>query len=231
MAKQSVADNTLSSGVDALIARLRDEGVSAGRSEADRILSEARAQAHQILAKADAEARERLETAHKEADAYRAAGEEALKTAMRDTVLGMKARLMERFSTDVKRLVSRQMEDPEVLRQMVLEVAGRASDGAGVGDADALEVILPADVVGLEELRGSPEELEEGRLTKFALGLTGEMLRDGVELHSSDDGTAGIRVHLKDKNINLELTDQAVAALLLQHLQPRFRAVLEGIVK
>jgi V/A-type H+-transporting ATPase subunit E len=34
-----------------------------------------------------------------------------------------------------------------------------------------------------------------------------------------------------DKDITLDLTDQAVADFLLQHLQPRFRAVFEGVVK
>ena len=29
----------------------------------------------------------------------------------------------------------------------------------------------------------------------------------------------------------IHLTDEAIAALLLEHLQPRFRAILEGIVK
>jgi V/A-type H+-transporting ATPase subunit E len=29
----------------------------------------------------------------------------------------------------------------------------------------------------------------------------------------------------------LDLSDQAVAAALLEHLQPRFRALLEGVVK
>lgn len=231
MARHSVEDETLSSGVDTLIARLRDEGVSAGRNEADRILFEAQAQSQQVLAKANAEARECLETARKESDAYRAAGQEALKTAMRDAVLGMKAGLMEKFSSDVERLVSQHLEDPEILRQMILEVAGRVRAGTGVGAEDELEVILPANVVGLEELRGSPEVLERGRLTKFALGLTGDMLREGVVLRASDDGVSGIRVQVKDKNITLELTDEAIAALLLQHLQPRFRAVLEGIVK
>lgn len=231
MAKQSLDQQPLSSGVDALIARLRDEGVSAGRSEADRILSDAKAQAQEIHAKANAEAQERIATARKEADAYRAAGEEALKTAMRDAVLGMKAGLMEKFSADVERLVSRQLEDPDILRQMVLEVVGRVRDGAGIGADDAVDIILPEHAVGLEELRDNPKELEEGRLTKFALGLTGDMLRDGVVLRAADDGASGIRVQVKDKSITLDLTDKAVAALLLQHLQPRFRAVLEGIVK
>ena len=231
MAKQTTDDKKLSSGVDELIAKLRDEGVSAGRAEADSIVGDARARAQKILDKANADARERIEAARKESDAYRAAGEAALKTAMRDTVLDMKTALMERFSSDLKRLVSHQMQDPEVLKQMILEVAGRTRADGEVGDADELEVILPEEVVGLEELRVNPEELLKGRLTKFVLGLTGKMLREGVAFSGSQDIAAGIQIQLKDKDITLDLTEKAVAALLLQHLQPRFRAILEGIVK
>lgn len=231
MAKQTTDDKKLSSGVDELIAKLRDEGVSAGRAEADSIVGDARVRAQKILDKANADARERIEGARKESDAYRAAGEAALKTAMRDTVLDMKTALMERFSSDLKRLVSHQMQDPEVLKQMILEVAGRARADGEVGDADELEVLLPEEVVGLEELRVNPEELRKGRLTKFVLGLTGEMLRQGVAFSGSQDIAAGIQIQLKDKDITLDLTEKAVAALLLQHLQPRFRAILEGIVK
>ena len=221
----------LSSGVDALIERLRQEGVTAGRTEADAILAEARAQAKQVLDKASADAQAHLESARKEADAYRSAGEEALKTAMRDTVLDMKATLAQQFSADVKRLVSHQLQDPEVLKRMILEVAARTCDGADVEEGDQLEVILPETVVGLQELRQNPEELREGTLTKFVFGLTGEMLRSGVTFSASDDFSSGLRVHVTEKEVTLDLTDAAVASLLLQHLQPRFRAILEGIVK
>ncbi len=231
MAKQAAEEAVLSSGVDALIARLREEGVSSGRAEAERILAEARTEAQQLLDKATAEARERLETARKEADAYRAAGEAALKTAMRDTVLDMKATLVERFSSDVKRLVSHQLQDPEVLKRMILELARRIRDEGGLGDEDELELILPEAVVGLEELRGNPEELRKGPMTDFVFGLTGEMLRAGVTFSAADDLTAGLRVQVKDKDVTFDLTEEAVAALLLRHLQPRFRAILEGIVK
>ena len=231
MARGAAEDRPSSSGVDELIAKLREEGVAAGRAEAERIVADARAEAAQILDKASGEARSRLETARLEADAYRAAGEEALKTAVRDTVLTMKADLMERFSTDVKRLVSQQIGDPEILQKMVLEIAGRARDRADIEDDDALEVVLPEAVIGLEDLRNNPEELGQGRLTKLVLGLTGEMLRKGVTFSASEDAAAGIRVKVEDKSVTLDLTDEAVAALLLQHLQPRFRAVLEGIVK
>ena len=68
-------------------------------------------------------------------------------------------------------------------------------------------------------------------MTGFVLGLTGDMLREGVTFRSSDDMGPGIRVEVKDKDIVLDVSEEAVAGLLLQHLQPRFRAILEGIVK
>ena len=68
-------------------------------------------------------------------------------------------------------------------------------------------------------------------MTEFVLGLTSEMLRQGISFSASEDGTTGIRVQVKDKDIEIDLTEEAVAVLLLQHLQPRFRAILEGVVK
>lgn len=231
MATQEVDENTVSSGVDALIERLRDEGVTAGRNEADKLLADARAEAKQVLDKANADARARLETARMEADAYLAAGQEALKTAMRDTLLDMRMMLMERFSTDVKRLMGHELQDKKVLRRMILEVAGRTRDGGELSEADDLEFILPAEVVELEELRNNPEQVRKGKVTEFVLGLTSEMLRQGISFSASEDVTTGIRVQVKGKDIEIDLTEEAVAVLLLQHLQPRFRAILEGVVK
>ena len=224
-------DVPLSSGVDALIAKLRDEGVTAGRAEAEAIVADAKAESERILSKAKAEADQHLSVARKEADAYRNAGEEALKTAMRDAVLEMKAGMMQKFSADVKRLVSHEMHDPKILKGMVLEIAGRVREGAGLSEDDQLNVILPINVIGIEELRQNPEELGKGQVTAFVLGLTGDMLRDGVTFHSSDEIETGIRVEVKGKDIILDVSEEAVADILLQHLQPRFRAILEGIVK
>lgn len=230
MARQT-AELPSSNGVDALIARLREEGVSAGRREAERIIGDAQSQSNRMLDKAQKEARERLDAAHKEADAYRAAGEEALRTAMRDMVLDMKAALMEKFSSDVRRLVSHHLEDPNLMRQMILEVAGRARESVGSQEGDKIDILLPEKAVGVEELRRNPAELKKGRLMGLVFGLTGDMLRDGVTFSTSEEVQRGIRIHMVDKDITLDLTDQAVADFLLQHLQPRFRAVFEGVVK
>ena len=90
---------------------------------------------------------------------------------------------------------------------------------------------MPETAVGLEELRRDPHELQKGTLTKVVLGLTGDMLREGVSFRVSDDVESGIYVRAVDSDVTIDLSDEAVASLLLRHLQPRFRAILEGIVK
>jgi len=220
-----------SQGIDALIARLREQGVSAGREQAEKIVADARAMAKEIVDKAKEEAKKHIEASHKQADAFQSAGVAAIQMAMRDTILDMKSHLMQQFSSDVKRLVSRNLQDEALLRQMILEVAGRARESVDAAGASELEIVLPEEVVGLNELRNNPDELRRGKLTHFVLGLSDEILRKGVTFSASDEHESGIRIHMVDKDISLDLTDEAIAALLLEHLQPRFRAILEGIVK
>lgn len=231
MAKAAKQELPPASGVDALIAKLRDEGVSAGRDEAEKIVAEARAKSKAIVEKAKTEAKAHLAAARKEGDAYRSAGEEAVKTAMRDAILEMKSRLMQRFSADVKRLASEELGKEETLKQMILELVGRVRRDTALDEAGDVDVILPEKAAGLEELRKNPAELQKGAATRYVLGLTDEMLREGVTFSAFEEAGSGVRIRVVEGEIAIDLTDEAVAALLLQHLQPRFRAVLEGIVK
>jgi V/A-type H+-transporting ATPase subunit E len=220
-----------SSGVEALIERLREQGVEAGRAEADTIVAEARRRAAQIVHEAEATAVELVETARKETRALQTGGEEALRIAMRDTVLRLKVELTERFSAEVRRLIAVAMDQEAFLKQLILEVAGRAREEAGVDAGEDVRVLLPRTLVGLEELRRNPLELREGSLSHFVLSLAGNVLSEGVSFGVAGEDGRGICLYLKDKDVTIDLTDEKVAALLLQHLQPRFRAILEGTVK
>jgi V/A-type H+-transporting ATPase subunit E len=51
-----------------------------------------------------------------------------------------------------------------------------------------------------------------------------------VSFARSGDDAGGIRIVLKDDGLVVDLTDAAVAEVILRHLQPRFRALLEGVV-
>ncbi|MBA1332216.1 ATP synthase subunit epsilon, partial [Candidatus Endoriftia persephone str. Guaymas] len=99
-----------------------------------------------------------------------------------------------------------------------------------LAEDEPLELLLPRDVVGLEQLRKDPEALRASPLTELSGLITKEMLRDGVSFGEADDQHAGIRLSIRDGAIQLDLSDVAVTRLLLAHLQPRFRALVEGIV-
>ncbi|NVO54762.1 hypothetical protein HW561_03025 [Rhodobacteraceae bacterium B1Z28] len=152
-----------------------------------------------------------------------------MNTAMRDAVLTMKAGLTDRFKEDVERLVTKEMADSDLLKQMILEIVGRAGEGANL--EGRIQVILPARITTQEDIKQNADDIQSGKLTKYVLGLTAKMLRENVELHLSDNEQDGIRVRAEDQGVVLDLTDKAVAGLLMEHLQPRFRAVLEGVIR
>ncbi len=224
------ADQLASSGVEALIERLRAEGVEAGRVEAERIVAQARLEAARILRDAEARGKEIRESVQRETDALRRGGEDALRVAMRDTLLRLKAELANRFSDEVKRLIAAKLEQEAFLERLILEVAARAREEAGVDAGQAVDQ-LPRALVSPDELRRNPLELREGSLSHFVLSLAGNLLAEGVTFGvAPEPGGRGIHLALEGQEVRIDLTDETVAATLLAHLQPRFRAILEGKV-
>jgi V/A-type H+-transporting ATPase subunit E len=219
----------VASGVEQLISRLRDQGVQAGRTQADQLVSQAQAEAQAALEAARKEAEQIVARARQEAESLERAGRQALELALRDAVLAMKTRLMERFRGEVRQLVGEEQQKQEILERMILEVVGRVRPEAD--RSQQAEVLLPRHVVGLAELSQNPEELEQGVLTRFVQLVARGLLREGVNLSVAADNTAGLRVRLVDREVVLDLTEAAVANAILEHLQPRFRALLEGVVK
>jgi len=210
-----------SSGVQELIDRIRDQGVEAAQAEADRLLSHARQQATEIVAQAKAESDAMQEKARAEIEAYRLASTDALRLAVRDTVLDLKARVMSRFEEFVKRLVVSATRDKELVRSIVLVLAGHAADEF-IKDKE-IEVRLSDSLL---EGQSGPVFKEEGKLA--ILGLSSDMLREGVELVADSDIEGGARVRLVRDKLEIDLSDRAISRMISQRLLPRFKAILEG---
>jgi V/A-type H+-transporting ATPase subunit E len=231
MAKPKTADpEATSSGVEALIARLKDDGVQAGRQEADQIVEEARDRAETTLAEARAEAGRIVEEAREEAARQKTAADEAVKVAMRDTTLRFREEIRGYLNDRVRRLVSEEMVDRELLQKLILQVAARSIEAGGVANATDVEVQLPPRPLGIEELKNKPKALKDA-LSRLAKQIAGETWRDGVALTAGDETRKGLRVVVKDKELEIDLTPEALAELLLEHLQPRFRALMQGIIQ
>jgi V/A-type H+-transporting ATPase subunit E len=215
-------DGEKASGVQELIDRLRSEGVAKGRSEADVVVADARKEAVRILDEAKREADQIRSSARGEAERLKQNAEDALRLAARDAVIALNEALRTDFIAKVRRLVSHTMQDRSFLERLILEVARRAMPD----DAGKAEVLLPGDAVTYEELRKNPQELAESPLSRLVLELSAEVLREGLTFAPAEDQRPGLRIQLKDEAVEIDLTDEAVADLLVEHLGPRFRALM-----
>lgn len=220
-----------SSGVEALIERLKEEGIAAGRKKAESIVLDAEKRAEWIIKEAQLEAQSLVNEARAEAEAMKTAGEDALKLAARDVFLQLRDTLLGSFSQEVTRVVGKQMARKDFLEKLILALAGRVRDKTGIDSNRQVVIQLPEDVIGVEELRRNPEELREGALTRLTASIAADLLREGVKFEVSDDLSGGLLIKLEEDNIVIDFSDKAVAALLLDHIQPRFRALLQGIIK
>lgn len=226
----SMAQNPAGAGVQALIDRLKSEGVAAGQSEAGTILSSAEAKAAALVSAAEAEAKAILAKSRTEAAKEQAAARDSMQIAARDLVLSLRNELGTRIEEEAARLVASTLSDEAFLKELIIAMAGKAKEAAAITATDKLEIVLPDRVVTFEELKQSPEAVEPGTLTHFVIAIAGDVLRKGVTFTTAP-GFDGIKVKLKDRDVSIDLTEQAVAALLTQHLQPRLRAIMEGVLR
>ena len=220
-------ETKVASGVQELISRLRDEGVQAGREKSEQVVREAEEQASRIVAQAKAEAEEILSSARSQIETEEAAAIESLRVAIRDTELKLEAELKADFSAHVRRLVSVELSDKKFLRRVILAIAGLAV-GDKAGGGKPVEVMLPKDI--FEAAKKSPKLTKKGQngMRRLVLGISGDMLREGVELIPSENISGGIRLHLVGENLEIDLSDKAISDLLLQNLLPRYRAIVTG---
>jgi V/A-type H+/Na+-transporting ATPase subunit E len=212
------ADTKTPAGVQSLIERIRDQGVQAAQQEADRVLAAAKKQAADIVAQAKAEADAERAKARAEIEAHRTASLDALQLAARDAVLDLKAQVINRFEQFVKRAVVSATRNEQLIRNIVLVLAGHAADEF-IRDKE-IEVRISKSLLGEATLE------EDGR--QAILGLSSDMLREGIQLMPDDEVEGGARVRLVKDKLEIDLSDRAVARLICQRMVPRFKAIVEG---
>lgn len=213
--------STKASGVQELITRIRDQGVRAGREEADQLVANAKKEAARLLENARTEIDALRRQTSADIEAEKTAALEALKLAARDTGLELQAAVVRQFERKVNRLVSDITMDVEFLQTLVLVLAGRSADEY-IKDKD-IKLLANKVAFGMRE---DPEVKETAGRT--ALTIASDMLREGVELVPAGDIRGGVRVQVVDDHLEIDLTSDAVSKLLLQNLLPRFRALLTG---
>lgn len=221
-----MTDTKETSGVQELIDKLKNLGVSEGQRQAEQILKEAHSKASRILTQAQAEADKLLSETRHTLEVERKSFQEAIKTAFRDTEIALRSKVREAFSAHLKRLVSLEMEDKEFIKQLVLVIAGTKTNE--IAKASQVEVLLPSKIFDTDENSTALSNEGKKRMQHLVLGITNGMLREGIELKSSTDLKGGIKVRLTGQDLELDLSDEAFSDLLLKYLLPRYGEIVSG---
>jgi V/A-type H+/Na+-transporting ATPase subunit E len=190
-------------GVQELIDKLQTQGVAAGQNRADQIVKEAERQADQIVAAAKSQADQLYAEAKHKIDLEKKGAHESIKLAFRDAELVLRTKFREAFSNYLKRLVSYETQDKEFIKTLILTIVG--------SNASQREIQVP-----------------DKSLSHLLLGMTTEMLREGVDIKPSAEFQGGIRVKLVGEDMLIDLSDDALSELLLNYLLPRYRAIVTG---
>ena len=217
-----------SKGVQELIERLKIEGIKSGELQARQFADKAQQRAKQIIADAKKEAESIKNAALLNAERTKTSAEDAIRIAARDALLALKGQMTQLFRHELANQVSTEFNREEFLRQLLLEVCRKKIPEL---EADQnITVLLPSQLVSLEEIKSSSETSESKALTQFVMAVYRDRLGQGVEFAQSPD-KEGIKVRLDGQEILVDLSDKAVGDLLMSYLLPRFRALLEGYVQ
>lgn len=214
------------SGVQELIDKLKNQGVALGEAQAQEIIKQAQNEATRILTSAKVESDQLFTQAKNKIDIEKASAHESIKMAFRDTELQLRSKFKEAFSNYLRKQISFELQDKEFIKQLVLTIAKLKAPT--IEQTATIGVQFPAKMVETEG--GEMHFTEEGkkRLGHLLLGVTTEMLREGVELMPSEALKGGIRVQLLGEDIEIDLSDKALSDLLLKYLLPRYREIVSG---
>ncbi len=192
-----------------IIDRIQQDGVRTAEEKAA-----------EIIAKAEETARERVESARKEADTILeqaeserqrllASGNAALQQSARDLILSVKAQLTAIFSS----LIADEAGTALSAERMAV-IIGDIVKGWSSGEAE----VLVAESV--------QSELEASLRSSLS-----DKLASGITVRPVASSAAGFRVGKKDGSVHFDFTDESIAEILSQYLNPRLAALIEESAK
>jgi V/A-type H+-transporting ATPase subunit E len=202
----------MDSQLNELIETIKRDGVQTAEKQAEQIIAAATERAEKITSDAEHRAQTIIAEANTQKEKIELSGNEALKQAARDMVLGVEAQLGSLFGVVVTSTVEQALND-EVLKRAIIAVV---ETWAKEGETDIAILLSDGDRAQLESsLRG---ELSQ-------------RLAAGAEIRSSNAVKSGFRVEMRDGTVYYDFTAEAIAEALSAYVGPRLGKLLRESVQ
>jgi V/A-type H+-transporting ATPase subunit E len=224
------ADSNGTVGVQQLIDRLKSEGIQEGKQQADALLAVAKKEAVAIIESAHAEAETILRDAQRQAQRTEDNGKQALALASRDASLQLKEHLEREFRGWIGALVQKQLDAPEFLSKVILEMAGECREVVGKSAIDR-EPPSANKISVLVSSSDTDKTSAAHALKAFVNAQAVAMFGEGVFVQFDPSVRHGFRMRLDGKHVEINFTDEAVTTALMRFLAPEFRQLIGSIAQ
>ncbi len=194
--------------MQALLDKIRTEGVEKAAAEAQTITAHAEARAREIIAAAEQRAAAERDRAERDARAFQLRATDAVRQAARDVVLSVEKSVADHLRALLLSQTTLTLSDPARLTSLI-EAAVAAYLAGGE----------PALTVCLTEKASATAEALRAAFVRQAV--------TGVTLVLDENTGAGFRVHLDSGRVEHDFTAAAVTEALARHLRPQLAALLK----
>ncbi len=191
-----------------LINKIKNKGIKQAEAEADEIRTAALTQAKKITDQAKKESEQLIEKAKKDISSFKQSADQALQQAARDLILALKAKIQALFDKVLKAEVQSALKD-KILEDILLAVV---KEWLKKGINNIILMVAPQDLKKLE---------------KFLLSKCASAMKKGVVIKALPEIKAGFRIMEKDGTAYYNITDEGIAEVLSEYLNPQ----LAGLFK
>jgi V/A-type H+/Na+-transporting ATPase subunit E len=191
-----------------LIHKIKTEGVEQADNEAQDIIENAKRDAKDLIKNAKNEAESIVNNAKSETIRIKESGEKSLSQAARDLLIGLRSKITELLDQLVRAEINESLTSSTLV--VILEKIAQNWD---YDKHQNLEILLN---------KNDLEILEKSFLKKLQ-----KIFRKGFLLKPSDSVDKGFFVGEKGKNTFYDFTDQGLAEVLSQYLNPYLSEILK----
>ncbi len=195
-----------------LIDKIKSEGIKTAEQESARVLKEAEHKANDILADAHDEASSIIAKAKEEAHRFEQTAKEAVKQAGRNTILSLRTRVIEIFDAVIAE-ETKQAYSLKVLEEAIVSL---------------IKAWSKEQVPNLQVLMSSSDLKKIEKQLKSRLAAE---LKKGVELKPFPQLQAGFRIAMKDGSAYYNFSDQGIAEILAEYLNPKIAEIVRETVE
>lgn len=198
--------------IESFVAKLRQEGVEAGRQEAEKLRAAARREADQVLAQAHTQARKIADDARAQADATLARSKSDLELAARDVALGLREVLSRAIREVLRAGAEKPLTDTDFLSKLLYDIVMQYVQ-ADIGENATIKINVPPEVQqkltgwALQHLHKRPD------MGGASIDLLGTLAEAGFVYQT--DGA------------NVEVTLSSVVDALSELISPNLRDILQ----